>query len=75
MTAVALPAFAPAPSLPRLVAIELRKTVDTRAGFWLLASSALLVLAVAVAQPRRSATRGTRCSASSSSGRSGPAAS
>jgi ABC-type transport system involved in multi-copper enzyme maturation permease subunit len=48
MTAVALPAFTPAPSLPRLAAIELRKTVDTRAGFWLLASSALLVLAVAV---------------------------
>jgi ABC-2 type transport system permease protein len=47
MTAVALPSFARAPSLPRLAAIELRKTVDTRAGFWLLASSALLALAVA----------------------------
>ena len=39
-------AFAPAPSLPRLVAIELRKTVDTRAGFWLLAASALLAIVV-----------------------------
>ena len=48
MTAVTLPAFVPAPSLSRLVAIELRKTVDTRAGFWLLACNALLVLAVAV---------------------------
>jgi|tagenome__1003787_1003787.scaffolds.fasta_scaffold20715279_3 ABC-2 type transport system permease protein len=47
MTAVAMPAFAPEPSMPRLVAIELRKTVDTRAGFWLLTSSALLTLLVA----------------------------
>ena len=46
MTAVTLPAFAPAPTLPRLVAIELRKTVDTRAGFWLLAASALLAIVV-----------------------------
>ena len=47
MSAVAIPAFAPAPSMPRLVAIELRKTVDTRAGFWLLVSSALLAVVVA----------------------------
>ena len=46
MTAVASPTFVPAPSLPQLVAIELRKTVDTRAGFWLLAASALLAIAV-----------------------------
>ena len=46
MTAVTLPAFAAAPTLPRLVAIELRKTVDTRAGFWLLAASALLAIVV-----------------------------
>jgi ABC-2 type transport system permease protein len=47
MTTVAAPRFAPAPSLPRLFAIELRKTVDTRAGFWLLVSSALAVIGVA----------------------------
>ena len=47
MTAAAASAFVPAPSMPRLFAIELRKTVDTRAGFWLLASSALLAVVVA----------------------------
>jgi ABC-2 type transport system permease protein len=47
MTAVESPAFVPALSLPRLVAVELRKTVDTRAGFWLLAASALLMITVA----------------------------
>ena len=47
MTAVADPALAPAPSWARLVAVELRKTVDTRAGFWLLVSSALLAIVVA----------------------------
>jgi hypothetical protein len=47
MTAVAAHRFAPAPSLPRLFAIELRKTVDTRAGFWLLVSSALAAIGVA----------------------------
>jgi ABC-type transport system involved in multi-copper enzyme maturation permease subunit len=31
-----------APSLPRLVRVELRKAVDTRAGFWLLTTVALL---------------------------------
>jgi ABC-2 type transport system permease protein len=46
MTVLASSSFAPAPSLPRLVAIELRKTVDTRAGFWLLAASALLAIVV-----------------------------
>jgi hypothetical protein len=34
------------PGLGRLVAVELRKMVDTRAGFWLLAASALLAIAV-----------------------------
>ena len=47
MTALASPAFAPGPSLSRLSAIELRKTVDTRAGFWLLAASTLLAVATA----------------------------
>jgi len=47
MTTVAAPRFWPAPSLSRLFAIELRKTVDTRAGFWLLVSSALAVVGVA----------------------------
>jgi hypothetical protein len=48
MSTAAAPRFAPGPSLPRLFAIELRKTIDTRAGFWLLASSALAAIAVAV---------------------------
>lgn len=37
------------PSLNRLVGVELRKAVDTRAGRWLLAVVALLTLATAVA--------------------------
>ncbi len=37
------------PSLGRLVAVELRKMIDTRAGFWLLAAvAAITVVAVAV---------------------------
>jgi ABC-type transport system involved in multi-copper enzyme maturation permease subunit len=48
MTALPAPAFAAGPSLSTLFAIELRKTVDTRAGFWLLASSTLLAVAVAL---------------------------
>lgn len=37
------------PGLGRLVAVELRKTVDTRAGFWMLAGVAtLMVIVVAV---------------------------
>lgn len=36
------------PGLGRLVLVELRKMSDTRAGFWLLASTALLTVAVAV---------------------------
>jgi ABC-2 type transport system permease protein len=36
------------PSLPRLTGVELRKSVDTRAGFWLLFLVALSVLAVVV---------------------------
>ena len=47
MTAVTAPRFAPAPSLSRLFAIELRKTIDTRAGFWLLVSTALAAIVVA----------------------------
>ncbi|MBA2417330.1 MAG: ABC transporter permease [Nocardioidaceae bacterium] len=38
------PGTAPKPSLVRLVTVELRKLVDTRAGFWLLASIAILVV-------------------------------
>jgi hypothetical protein len=62
MTAVAAPGFAPAPSTSRLFAIELRKTVDTRAGFWLLLSSVLAVIGVAAvtlaAHHQRSVTFG-----------------
>jgi ABC-2 type transport system permease protein len=47
VTAVATNRFAPAPSLSRLFAIELRRTIDTRAGFWLLVSSALAAIGVA----------------------------
>lgn len=36
------------PSLPRLVRVELRKTRDTRSGFWLLLTVGLLALAVDV---------------------------
>jgi ABC-type transport system involved in multi-copper enzyme maturation permease subunit len=36
------------PSLARLTGVELRKMVDTRAGFWLLTSIALLTIAVVV---------------------------
>jgi hypothetical protein len=37
------------PGLGRLVAVELRKMIDTRAGFWLLAAvAAITVVAVAV---------------------------
>jgi ABC-2 type transport system permease protein len=39
------------PSHLRLTAVELRKMVDTRAGFWLLASIVVLTLAVVVARP------------------------
>jgi ABC-type transport system involved in multi-copper enzyme maturation permease subunit len=38
----------PATSFARLTAIELRKMADTRAGFWLLVSIALLIVAAAV---------------------------
>jgi ABC-2 type transport system permease protein len=47
VTTMAARRFAPAPSISRLFAIELRKTVDTRAGFWLLVSSALAAIGVA----------------------------
>jgi ABC-2 type transport system permease protein len=47
MTTVAAPGFVPGPSLSRLFAIELRKTIDTRAGFWLLVSTALAAIGVA----------------------------
>jgi ABC-2 type transport system permease protein len=36
------------PSLARLTAVELRKMTDTRAGFWLLVSTAALTVAVVV---------------------------
>lgn len=38
------------PAFVRLVQIELRKSVDTRAGFWLLAGTALLTVVAAVAR-------------------------
>src|ERR1041385_6710808 len=47
MSTVAAPRFAPGPPLSGLLAIELRKTIDTRAGFWLLVSSGLAAIAVA----------------------------
>jgi ABC-2 type transport system permease protein len=36
------------PTLGRLVAVELRKMIDTRAGFWLLVSNALIAVASVV---------------------------
>jgi ABC-2 type transport system permease protein len=39
------------PSLFRLTGVELRKMVDTRAGFWLLAAIVLLTIATVVARP------------------------
>ena len=36
------------PGLPRLTAVELRKSADTRAGFWLLLVIALLAVAIVV---------------------------
>ena len=36
------------PGLGRLTLVELRKMSDTRAGFWLLATTALLTVAAAV---------------------------
>jgi ABC-2 type transport system permease protein len=38
------------PGLPRLAAVELRKSADTRAGFWLLVVIALLAAALVVVQ-------------------------
>jgi ABC-2 type transport system permease protein len=38
------------PTLPRLAAVELRKSADTRAGFWLLLVIVLLAAAVVTAQ-------------------------
>ena len=38
------------PSLPRLAAVELRKSADTRAGFWLLLVVVLLAAAIVVLQ-------------------------
>jgi ABC-type transport system involved in multi-copper enzyme maturation permease subunit len=50
MSATTLPAPLrdPAPSLGRLTQVELRKTVDTRAGRWMLAVIALLTVGVTV---------------------------
>ncbi|HEX8104158.1 MAG TPA: hypothetical protein VF533_16180 [Solirubrobacteraceae bacterium] len=39
--------LAPATPVPRLFAVELRKTVDTLAGFWLLVATAVAVVGVA----------------------------
>lgn len=53
-TLAALPLPAPhefsRPSFLRLTELELRKSVDTRAGFWLLAATALLTIVAAVAR-------------------------
>lgn len=38
------------PAFVRLVELELRKSVDTRAGFWLLAATAVLTIVAAVAR-------------------------
>ncbi|WP_026876203.1 ABC transporter permease [Jiangella gansuensis] len=38
------------PSLPRLTLVELRKAINTRAGFWLMAVIALVALAMVVVQ-------------------------
>lgn len=38
------------PAFVRLIQIELRKSVDTRAGFWLLAATAILTLVAALAR-------------------------
>jgi ABC-2 type transport system permease protein len=46
MTTVALAR----PGLPRLAAVELRKSADTRAGFWLLLVIALLTVAIVTLQ-------------------------
>ena len=47
MSAAVAHRFVPGPSLSRLFAIELRKTIDTRAGFWLIVSTGLAAIAVA----------------------------
>lgn len=47
MTAATGSAFVAGPSMARLFAIELRKSVDTRAGVWLLAASAVLAVIAA----------------------------
>jgi ABC-2 type transport system permease protein len=52
---ISLPGSAPAPARPglvRLIGLELRKMVDTRAGFWLLLVMALGALAVVAVQLR-----------------------
>jgi len=46
--ALAVPLRAPRPPLARLVLVELRKMVDTRAGRWLLGILALIVVATTV---------------------------
>lgn len=47
--ALAARSFSP-PAFIRLVQIELRKSVDTRAGFWLLAATMILTLVAAIAR-------------------------
>lgn len=50
MSAAPLTAPAPRPPLLRLAAVEWRKMLDTRAGLWLLAITALGVVAAAIGQ-------------------------
>jgi ABC-2 type transport system permease protein len=49
-TPITAPRDFAAPQFARLVKIELRKALDTRAGFWLLAATAVLTVVAAVAR-------------------------
>jgi ABC-2 type transport system permease protein len=49
MTALTQPAHLAPPSLARLAAVELRKMIDTRAGFWLLVLVAFSAIALVTA--------------------------
>lgn len=50
MSAIPAAAAIPRPALPRLVAVEWRKMLDTRASLWLLVITALGVVGIAIAQ-------------------------
>ena len=50
MSAAGATASSPRPALPRLVAVEWRKMLDTRASLWLVAITALGVVGIAIAQ-------------------------